>query len=47
MAEAITEGNDIGLWVLWPANIPYTGKKREYWLNIKQVLSDIVVKSHF
>jgi len=27
MAEAITEGNDIGLWVLWPANIPYTGKK--------------------
>ena len=22
MANAITGGNDIGLWALWPANIP-------------------------
>jgi len=22
MADAITGGNDIGLWALWPANIP-------------------------
>jgi len=31
MAEAITGGNDIGLWALWPANIPK--KMREYSLN--------------
>ena len=30
MADAIAEGNDIGLWALWPANIPE--KMREYWL---------------
>jgi len=22
MADAVTGGNDIGLWALWPANIP-------------------------
>ena len=22
MADAITEGNDVGLWAFWPANIP-------------------------
>ena len=30
MADAITGGNDIGLWALLPANIPE--KMREYWL---------------
>jgi len=30
MADAITRGNDIRLWALWPANIPE--KMREYWL---------------
>ena len=30
MADAITGGNDIGLWALCPANIPE--KMREYWL---------------
>jgi len=30
MADAITGGNDIGLWALWPANIPE--KMQEYWL---------------
>jgi len=30
MANAITGGNDIGLWAVWPANIPE--KMREYWL---------------
>jgi len=30
MADAIPGGNDIGLWALWPANIPE--KMREYWL---------------
>jgi len=30
MADAITGGNDIGLWTLWPANI--SEKMREYWL---------------
>ena len=28
MADAITGGNDIGLWALWPANIPE--KMQEY-----------------
>jgi len=28
--NAITGGNDIGLWALWPANIPE--QMREYWL---------------
>jgi len=30
MSDTITGGNDIGLWVLWPANTPE--KMREYWL---------------
>jgi len=30
MADAITGGSDIGLSVLWPANIPE--KMRDYWL---------------
>jgi len=30
MADAITGGNDIGLWALWPANMPE--KMREYCL---------------
>jgi len=30
MPDAITGGNDIGPWALWPANIPE--KIREYWL---------------
>jgi len=30
MGDAITGGNDVGLWALWPANIPE--KMREYWL---------------
>ena len=29
-ADAVTGRNDIGLWALWPANIPE--KIREYWL---------------
>jgi len=29
MADAITVGNDIRLWTLWPANIPE--QMREYW----------------
>ena len=33
MADAITRGNDIGLWTLWPANIPE--KMLEYWLIYK------------
>jgi len=28
--NAITGGNNIGLWALWPANIPE--QMREYWL---------------
>ena len=30
MADAITGGNDIGLWALWPTNIPE--KMWEFWL---------------
>ena len=30
MADAITGGNNIGVWALWPANIPE--KVREHWL---------------
>ena len=30
MADAITGGNDIGLWAFWLANVPE--KMREYWL---------------
>jgi len=30
IADAITGGNDIGLWVLWPVNVPE--KMQEYWL---------------
>jgi len=30
MADAITGASDIGLWALWPANIPE--KWRNYWL---------------
>jgi len=30
MADAITGGNDIGLWALWPANI--AEEMLEYWL---------------
>ena len=45
MADVITGGNDIGLWALWPTNIP------EKWGNIdwkmKHVLFDIVMKSYF
>ena len=29
MADAVTGSNGIGLWALWPANIPE--KTREYW----------------
>jgi len=28
MADAVTGGNDIDLWALWPANLPE--KMREY-----------------
>jgi len=45
MANAITAGNDSDLWALWPANIPE--KYRNIGWNMKQVLSDIVTKSHF
>ena len=45
MAEAITGGNDIGLWALWPANIPE--KCRNIGWNMKQVHFDIVIKSQF
>jgi len=45
MADAITGGNDIGLWALWPASIP--GKYGNIGWNLKQVLFDIVMKSHF
>jgi len=42
MADAITGGNAIGLWALWPA-----GKKcGNIGWNVKQVLFDIVMKSH-
>jgi len=34
MADAITGGNDIGHWALWPANIPE--KMREYWLKCER-----------
>ena len=30
LSDAITEGKDIDLWALWPANIPK--KMQEYWL---------------
>jgi len=30
IADAITGGNDMGIWALWPANI--LEKMREYWL---------------
>jgi len=42
MADAITGGNDIGLWL---ANTPE--KNTGIWLNIKQVLFDTVMKSYF
>jgi len=45
MADDITGGNDIGLWALWPANIPK--KCGNIGWNMKQVLSDIVMKSRF
>ena len=45
MADAITGGNDIGLWDLWPASIPE--KCGNIAWNVKQVLFDIVMKSHF
>jgi len=34
MADAITGGNDIALWALWPANIPE--KMWEYWLKYEK-----------
>jgi len=45
MADAITGGNDIGFWVLWPANIPE--KRGNIGRNVKQVLFDIVMKNRF
>jgi len=45
MADTITGGNDIGLWALWPVNIPE--KIREYWLKYEQVLFDTVMKIIF
>jgi len=45
MGDASTIGNDIGLWALWPANIPE--KYENIGWNMKQVLFGIVMKSHF
>ena len=45
MADATTWGNDIGLWTLWSAKIPE--KCGNIGWNMKQVLFDIVMKSHF
>jgi len=42
MADAITGGNDIGLWL---ANIPE--KMQEFGWKMKQVLFDMVIKSYF
>jgi len=42
MADAITGGSDIGLWALWPANLPEEGGNIGW--NMKQVLFDIVLK---
>jgi len=33
MADAITGGNDVGLWSLWPVSVPE--KMREYWLKFE------------
>jgi len=45
MADAITGGNDIGLWAHWPANIPE--KMREYRLKYETGFFDIVMKIIF
>ena len=45
MTDAITGGNDIGLWALWLANIEE--KNGNIGWNLKQVIFDIVMKSHF
>ena len=47
MADAITGGNDNGLWALWPANIPGKNRLREYWLKHETGLFDILMKRHF
>jgi len=46
MADAVTGGNNIGLWALWPANI-YWKKCDNIGWNMKQILFDIVMKSDF
>ena len=43
IADAITGGNDIGLWVLGPVNVPE--KLQEYWL--KYETDSFVMKSLF
>jgi len=45
MSDASTGGSDIGLWALWPANIPE--KCGNIAWNMKQVLFDIVMKIIF
>jgi len=45
MVDAITWGNVIGLWALWPAKIPE--KCGNIGWKMKQVLFYIVMKSHF
>jgi len=45
MADATTGGNDIGLWAFWPATVPE--KCGNIGWDMKQVLFDIVMKSHF
>jgi len=45
MADAITGGNDIGLWALWSANIPEKCGNIDW--NMEQVLFDIVMKNRF
>ena len=45
MANAITGGNDIGLWTLWPANV--LEKSGNISWSMKKLLFDIAMKSHF
>ena len=45
MGDAITGSNDIGLWALWPANMPK--KCGNIGWNMKQVLFKIAIKIHF
>ena len=45
MLDAITGGNDIGLWALWWANIPKKCGNIDW--NMKNVIFGIVMKSHF